>query len=90
MARFQYALPGEGEVRQIAGTMRETVAMLDATAELLERLASMAANDVADDFQRHADAIRAIRRQVAGSPDECRSLDGCGCLPSHPEADAAD
>ena len=90
MARIQYALPGEDEVRQVAGTMRATVAMLDGTAELLERLALMAADDVADDFQRHAEAIRAIRRQVAGAPGECRSPGGYGGLPFHPEADAAD
>lgn len=90
MARIQYALPGEDEVRQVAGAMRATVAMLDGTAELLERLASMAANDVAGDFQRHAEAIRAIRRQVAGSPDERWSRDGRGGSPFQPEADAAD
>ena len=64
----RYLLPGEGEARHVASTMRRAVAMLDGSADLLDRLAALASGDVAADLGRHAEAIRAIRRQVAGPP----------------------
>ena len=61
-------LPSTGEARQVVSTMRRAIALLDDSADILERLGSLGTDDVTADFRRHADAIRAIRRQVAGPP----------------------
>ena len=63
-------LPSAGEARQVVFTMRRAIALLDDSADMLERLGRLGRDDVTADFHRHAAAIRAIRRQVAGPPRE--------------------
>ncbi|WP_170221587.1 hypothetical protein [Allostella humosa] len=70
--------------------MRKTVALLDESAEMLDRLAALAATDVALDLTRHAAAVRAIRRQVAGPPADQWHLDGADSQDFRGEVGAAD
>lgn len=83
-------LPGEDEARRIAGTMREAVAALDRSADLLDRLAAIAAADVAVDLGRHAEAVRAIRRRVAGPPRDQWDVEEADSLGFQGTVEAAD
>jgi hypothetical protein len=66
-------LAGQRAVLEVACTMRRTVAMLDGSADMLERMADLASATVAVDLRRHAGAVRAIRLQVAGPPHRSRA-----------------
>lgn len=90
MIRRHRMLPGAQDVVQVACAMRETVAMLDGSADMLEALAGMASADVAGDIYRHAETIRAIRRQVAGPPRDQWEVERSGSLAYQGEAGSAD